>query len=397
MASAGANTVIFDADDTASGRPVTLKVVLPAMAASPEFLDRFDRAIRPVAAISHANIAAIYDWGEAPYGDGSAAYVVIEHLTGGSIRDMLDRGRRLTPSQALVVGLDACRALDHAHRRGFVHTELTPSKLVFGDDRRLRIVDFGLARLLGEQQWEQPATVATHVASYASPEQALSLPSTASPTSTRCASCCSRRSPGRCPSPPTRPSPRCRRGSAGLMPVSADLGPLAAVLERAGRPEPEDRSTAAEFGRGLVQAAEKLPRPEPLPLLSTGLFDVPVEQLRNPDDPTGGVVRPGGSVDQQAVAPIADAPTELLLITLDEPDSPSQPRRPASPHPPPAAADGPLDWEPSPADGELTIVPIDVDGDDAGTARSAGPCVPWTPRGARVRTVRCDPVRRSHR
>ncbi len=63
MASAGANTVIFDADDTASGRPVTLKIVLPAMAGSPEFLDRFDRAIRPVAAISHANIAAIYDWG----------------------------------------------------------------------------------------------------------------------------------------------------------------------------------------------------------------------------------------------------------------------------------------------------------------------------------------------
>ena len=78
------------------------------------------------------------------------------------------------------------------------------------------------------------------------------------------------------------------------MPVSADLGPLASVLERAGRPDAAERATAAEFGKGLLQAAAKLPRPEPLPLLSTGLFDTPAEQLRNPDDPTGGVIRPGG-------------------------------------------------------------------------------------------------------
>jgi serine/threonine-protein kinase len=90
-----------------------------------------------------------------------------------------------------------------------------------------------------------------------------------------------------------------------LMPVSADLGPLAAVFERAGRPDADDRATAAEFGQGLVQAAAKLPRPEPLPLLSTGLFETPVDQLRSPDDPTGGVIRPGS--DAIVVVP-ADEP-----------------------------------------------------------------------------------------
>jgi len=383
MASAGANTVIYDADDIASGRPVTLKVVLPAMAESPEFLDRFHRAIRSVAAISHANIAAIYDWGEAPYGAGSAAYVVIERLAGGSMRDMLDRGRRLTPSQVLVIGLDACRALDHAHRRGFVHGELTPSKLVFGDDRRLRIVDFGLARLLGEQQWEEPATVATHVAAYASPEQALSLPTDGKSDVYALCLVMVEAVTGSLPfaSDSTVATLSARIGR--LMPVSADLGSLAAVLEHAGRPEPEDRSTAAEFGRGLVKAAEKLPRPDPLPLLSTGLFDVPVEQLRNPDDPTGGVVRPGASVDEQpGRSARADAPTELLLITLDEPDNAPEPDHdvlagsgglapPAGPGAG-ALADGPLDWEPSEADDELTIVPIDVD-DDAGTTHGPVP------------------------
>ncbi len=58
-----------------------------------------------------------------------------------------------------------------------------------------------------------------------------------------------------------------------LMPVSADLGAFAAVLERAGRPDPADRFTAAEFGRGLVQISERMPKPEPLPLRGVSLFD----------------------------------------------------------------------------------------------------------------------------
>ena len=132
--------------------------------------------MRAAAALSHPNIAAVFDWGFARVGSGSTAYVVTEELGGGSLRDMLDRGRRLTPSQALTVGLDACRALDYAHRRGLIHSELTPAKLVFGDDRRLRLVDFGLARVLGEVVWEQPDAVPTHVAWYASPEQGLGLP-----------------------------------------------------------------------------------------------------------------------------------------------------------------------------------------------------------------------------
>ncbi|MGH9134789.1 MAG: PASTA domain-containing protein [Ilumatobacteraceae bacterium] len=371
MASAGANTLIFDADDTASGRPVTLKIVQPSLAEAPDFSDRFDRAIRSVAAISHANIAAIYDWGEAAYGDATAAYVVIERLAGGSLRDMFDRGRRLSPSQALMVGLDACRALDYAHRRGFVHRELTPSKLVFGDDRRLRIVDFGLAELLSERAWREPATVATHVARYASPEQALSLPIDGKSDVYALCLVIVEAVTGALPFSADSTVATLSARVGRLMPVSADLGPLASVLEHAGRPEPEDRSSAAEFGRGLVHAAEKLPRPEPLPLLSSGMFDVPLEQLRNPDDPTGGVVRPGAPLDAPPDPHDSrDAPTELLVVPLDEPDGSSESADETEP-----GADGIPPAEPVPTaetgetrdDGEeLTIVPIDVDDDDAG-------------------------------
>ena len=115
------------------------------------FRRTFRKQMELMSSISHPNVAAVYDWGEERIGKRTTVYAVVEYLSGGNLRDLFDRGRHLTPSQALMVGLEACRGLDFAHRKGLVHTELTPSKLVFGDDRRLRIVDFGLARTLGER------------------------------------------------------------------------------------------------------------------------------------------------------------------------------------------------------------------------------------------------------
>ncbi len=314
LVSQGATMALYDAADDSSGRQVTLKLIRPKLAAPPSFRELFDERMRAASALSHPNIAAIYDWGIAPVGDVSTAYVVVEQLTGGSLRDMFDRGRRLTPSQALAVGLDACRGLDYAHRRGLVHGELTPSKLVFGDDRRLRIIDFGLARLLGEKLWERPESLSTHIAWYAAPEQADVRPE-AKPINGKADvyalglalhEAVSGTLPFKADSTVATLSARVGR----LMPVSADLGPLASVLERAGRPDADDRSSAAEFGKALVGAASKLPRPEPLPLFATGLFDIPESDLRSPDDPTGGVHRPAD----------ASAPTEpLVLVAADEP------------------------------------------------------------------------------
>ena len=308
---------LYDAADDSSGRLVTLKLIRPKLAAPPSFRELFDERMGAASALSHPNIAAIYDWGIAPVGDVSTAYVVVEQLTGGSLRDMFDRGRRLTPSQALAVGLDACRGLDYAHRRGLVHGELTPSKLVFGDDRRLRIIDFGLARLLGEKLWERPESVSTHIAWYAAPEQADVRPD-AKPIDGKADvyalgltlhEAVSGTLPFKADSTVATLSARVGR----LMPVSADLGPLASVLERAGRPDADDRSSAAEFGKALVGVASKLPRPEPLPLFATGLFDIPESDLRSPDDPTGGVHRP----------PSHSAPTEpLVLVAADQPAAP---------------------------------------------------------------------------
>ena len=307
MVSAGANALIVDAVDVELDRPVTIKLVRPEWAESAEFRDRFSAEMRTMSSLSHPNIAAVHAWGEEVIGKRTTVYVVTEYLAGGSLRDLFDRGRHLDPSQALMVGLEACRGLDFAHRRGLVHTELIPSKLVFGDDRRLRIVDFGLARLLGERHWAEPATVPTHVARYCSPEQALAQPVDGKTDIYSLALVLVEAVTGSVPFAARSTVATLSARVGKLMPVSADLGSLAAVLEKAGRPDPEDRSTAGELGRGLVKAAEKLPRPAPIPILVTGLYAADPSTLRRPDDPTGGITRPAAEA-APAAPPTAPAP-----------------------------------------------------------------------------------------
>ena len=284
-----------------------------------------------MSSLSHPNIAAVHDWGEEQVGKRTTVFAVVEHLSGGSLRDLFDRGRYLDPSQALVVGLEACRGLDFAHRKGLVHTELTPAKLVFGDDRRLRIVDFGLARLLGEHDWSEPATVATHVARYSSPEQALGQPIDGKTDVYSLALILVEAVTGTVPFAARSTVATLSARIGRLMPVSADLGPLASVLEKAGRPEPADRSTAAELGRSLVRTAENLPRPKPIPLLITGLFEDDPARLRRPNDPTGGITRPAPADEPVALVPPVPAPEQPA--TERRPVPPRRPRRPRPPRP----------------------------------------------------------------
>jgi len=305
---AGANTLIADAQDIELDRQVTIKLVRPELSESEDFRRTFRKQMELMAGISHPNIAAVYDWGEERIGKRTTVFAVVEYLAGGSLRDLFDRGRNLTPSQALMVGLEACRGLDFAHRKGFVHTELTPSKLVFGDDRRLRIVDFGLSRTLGEREWTDRSQLATHVARYASPEQALGEELDGKTDVYSLALILVEAVTGDVPfmGDSTVSTLSARIGK--LMPVSADLGPLASVLERAGRPEANERASASQFGRALVRTAERMPRPTPIPILATGLFVDDPSAMRRPDDPTGGIARPPAVAEPALVPPFAGGP-----------------------------------------------------------------------------------------
>src|SRR3954454_24781944 len=168
----GASAVVYLADDTRLRRRVAVKILHQGLADDDAFLRRFRAEAHAAAALNHQHIVAVYDWGE----DDHEPYLVTEYLGGGSLRATLDAGHRLSLSQALLVGLEAGRALDYAHTRGFVHRDIKPANLLFGEEGRLRVGDFGLARALAEAAWTEPSGSMLGTARYACPEQALGQP-----------------------------------------------------------------------------------------------------------------------------------------------------------------------------------------------------------------------------
>ena len=298
---------VFDAFDEQQQRSVVLKLVHPDLSAMPELQRAFEQAMSVAAGLHHPNIAAVHDWGLASWNDREVLYVATERMVGGSLRDLLDRGRLLSPSQALLVGLDACKALDAMHRAGLLHTDIRPSTLVFGDDRKLRVVDVGLAQVLHHTAGDVTARSVDR-AKYSSPEEAQGRP--VQPKSDIYSLCLAllEAVTGSVPFEGESAVATLANRVDRLMPVSADFGQLAAVFERAGRPDPSTRYTAAEFGRALVQSAEQMPRPAPLPILANSLFAPDSGGADQPVEPTGPLARP------------ITEPIELLIVPAVVPD-----------------------------------------------------------------------------
>jgi serine/threonine-protein kinase len=258
----GASAHVYVAEDVSLRRLVAVKVLHPALAGDEGFLRRFRAEARAVAALRHPNILRVYDWGQ----DDGAPYLVMEFLAGGSLRALLDRGQLLSPAQAAAVGADAARALEYAHRRGLVHRDIKPANLIFDDEGRLTVADFGLARALAEATWTEPAGAVVGTARYAAPEQvrgqsldsradvyALSLVLVEATTGT--VPFAADTTLGTLMARMDRP-----------VQVTGDIGSLAPVLEAAGTVDPADRLDAGALARALDGVAAELPPPAPLPL-----------------------------------------------------------------------------------------------------------------------------------
>jgi eukaryotic-like serine/threonine-protein kinase len=260
----GASAQVYLADDVRLRRRVALKVLHPALADDESFLRRFRAEAQSAAALSHPHILAVYDWSD---DDEGTPFLVTEYLAGGTLRTMLDAGHRLSPAQALLVGLDAARALDHAHHRGFVHRDIKPANLLFGADARLRVADFGLARAIAEAGWTEPTGSMLGTARYASPEQARGETLDGRSDVYSLALVIVEAVTGDVPfSADTTIGTLMARLDHSVV-VPDELGPLAPVVVAAGRLDIEERLDAGGLARGLVDAAGGLTRPVPLPLV----------------------------------------------------------------------------------------------------------------------------------
>jgi len=301
----GASAQVYLADDVKLRRRVALKMLHDALAGDAEFLRRFRAEARAAAALSHPNVMAVYDWSDGSE-HGDAAFIVTEYLPGGSLRSLLDSGALLTPSQALGVGLEAARALDYAHRRGFVHRDIKPANLLFGEEQRLRIADFGLARALAEAAWTEPQGAVLGTARYASPEQAKGESLTGKADVYSLALTLVEAVTGDVPFVADTTLGTLMARVDRPMIVSDALGPLQGVIIGAGHPDPEQRIDARTLAKGLLRAAHELSRPASLPLVGA----LAAGSALLPDaDPTIHASGPG--------APSEAAPTDMTAEDLE--------------------------------------------------------------------------------
>ena len=132
---------VFRARDTRLERDVAIKVLPPTLAADADALSRFEREAKAVAALSHPNILAIFDFGR----EGAIAYAAMELLDGETLRTRLAAGA-LPPRKALELAAQVAQGLAAAHDKGIVHRDLKPENLFLTRDGQVQILDFGLAR-----------------------------------------------------------------------------------------------------------------------------------------------------------------------------------------------------------------------------------------------------------
>jgi len=161
----GAMGRVYKAQDPFIGRPAALKTISGALVGKPEFLERFYREARSAGTLQHPNIITIYELGE----DGDTPFIAMEFLEGESLEKVIERRSVLTIAQKVGFMVPVCRALDFAHKRGVVHRDIKPANVMITKDGDVKVVDFGIARLMDASHTQTNMIIGT--LGYMSPQQ----------------------------------------------------------------------------------------------------------------------------------------------------------------------------------------------------------------------------------
>jgi tRNA A-37 threonylcarbamoyl transferase component Bud32 len=165
----GGMSAVFKARQPKLDRVVALKVLPKSLAATPGFAERFNREGRVLARLSHPSIVAVHDFGES----GGFAYLIMEFVDGVNLRQAMRAGR-FTPEQALRIIPAICDALQFAHTQGVLHRDIKPENILLDTSGRVKIADFGIAKILDEKGGDMLLTQSgakLGTAPYMAPEQ----------------------------------------------------------------------------------------------------------------------------------------------------------------------------------------------------------------------------------
>ena len=339
----GSSARVYLAEDLTLHRRVALKILRVEIADDESFRDRFATEMRATSALNHPRVLPVHDWGLDPQ-----PYIVTEHLAGGSLAALLSAGHRLTPSQALVVGLEVDRALVNIHAGGRAHLGLVPTSILFDSAARPYVSDLGLSAALaataphpadtGDAAAPEGVEVIAERGDEVHPESAEGA-GTSEPVAPADRS----DGQGSVPRSYSRPEqaqdgqgsvPRsysgpeqaqdvhdlalvlCEAVTGVRVPPSGDddasmesmsaLGPMQAVLQRAIAADPAERLSAAALAEELLRVAALLPRPEAIPLAAEHM--PPAASPEAPLDQTADFTQIGPSVSERSAVPLDDAP-----------------------------------------------------------------------------------------
>ncbi|WP_439640543.1 serine/threonine-protein kinase, partial [Nevskia sp.] len=159
---------VYEAEDSRLGRRVALKVLPPELARNPQFIQRFESEVRKAASLNHGGIVPVFDFGL----ENGTHYYSMRLLTHGSLRNRIDDG--LGDQEALSILRDMADALGHAHSRQppLVHRDVKPENILFDEQGRPLLTDFGIAKAMDGNRNLTATGVAIGSALYMSPEQA---------------------------------------------------------------------------------------------------------------------------------------------------------------------------------------------------------------------------------
>ncbi len=169
----GGMAEVFLAEDTRLGREVAVKVLRADLAREPAFHERFRREAQAAASLSAPTIVSVYDTGEDVVDGSRVPWIVMEHVEGRTLREVLTSEGRLLPQRALEVAADICSALQVAHEAGIVHRDVKPGNVMLLRSGEVKVMDFGIASAAaaGSATVTQSSGV-IGTAAYLSPEQA---------------------------------------------------------------------------------------------------------------------------------------------------------------------------------------------------------------------------------
>jgi tRNA A-37 threonylcarbamoyl transferase component Bud32/tetratricopeptide (TPR) repeat protein len=165
----GGMGAVYKARQPRLNRFVALKILSPEKQSDPQFAERFEREARALASLAHPNIVTIYDFGEVQ----GHFYLLMEFVDGLTLRKLL-QARKLSPAEAIGVVPEICAALQYAHEQGVIHRDIKPENILLDKKGRVKIADFGIAKIMDLGPQDLSLTGAKDVVGtphYMAPEQ----------------------------------------------------------------------------------------------------------------------------------------------------------------------------------------------------------------------------------